>query len=182
LQRALSIAVALVLAAFPRSAAAEMDASEYEVRKALPAKGERGSVQSEIEAEERMLRRREAERLEREQAQAREREAVLAARPYPVRLIEARCNGCHRGEDYGGKRYGWLGWHSVILRMQLLNGAQLGPRERGVIARHLSEEQPAAASWLIVEWAIAAGTCLAVAVSPFVLPCLRRRRRKAGSP
>jgi hypothetical protein len=61
-----------------------------------------------------------------------------------------------------------------------LNGVQLGPRERGVIARHSSEEQPAA-SWLILEWAIAAATCLAVAVAAFVLPCLRRRRRKAGT-
>jgi hypothetical protein len=180
LRRALIIVVPL--AVFPHSSAAEMDASEYEVRKALPSSSERGSVQSEIEAEQRRQRQRETEQLEREQARAREREAVEATRPYPVRLIEARCNGCHRGEDYGGKRYGWLGWHSVILRMQFLNGAQLGPHERGVIVRYLAAEQPAAASRLILEWAIAAATCLAVALTAFVLPCLRRRRRKAGSP
>ena len=156
-----------------------MDASEYEVKKALRSATERGSVQSEIEAEERTQRRREAERLERERAQAREREAMLAARPYPVRLVEARCNGCHRGEDYDGKRYGWLGWQTVILRMQFLNGAQFGPGERGVLARHLSEQQPAGASWLILEWAVAGVSCVIVSIPPFLLLRMRWRMRDA---
>lgn len=71
------------------------------------------------------------------------RVAALAARPYPVRLTESRCLGCHGLDTLAERPRTRLGWELVALRMQRFNGAYLEAGERGVIAAHLARTYPA---------------------------------------
>lgn len=96
------------------------------------------AVQRQIEE----ARQRAAEQARKEAEDRRQREAELAARPYPVRLTETRCLGCHGMETLLEQRRTRIGWELVALRMQRLNGAQLEPGERAVIAAHLARTYP----------------------------------------
>lgn len=90
-------------------------------------------------------REQERERIEAEaeaQRVAAEREAWEAL-PYPVRLTQTRCTLCHVAQNYESQRHNRLGWEIVILRMQVLNDAPLGPGERSVIAAQLAQAYPA---------------------------------------
>lgn len=101
------------------------------------------------EAEAQARARAEAERRAREAEQREEdarlaRQQLLDARPWPVRLTELRCAGCH-GEAYHRERaHGTLGWLLVLLRMEWFNGARFEPGERRVIVAHLARDASAA--------------------------------------
>jgi len=121
--------------------------------------------------------RHRAEEQARQEAEARrKREAELAARPYPVRLTEARCLGCHSVDPLLERSRTRLGWELVALRMQRFNGAHLKPGERAVIARHLAETYPAPSQRKMAEAAILAVLVLA----PASLGWLWWRRRNGS--
>jgi hypothetical protein len=147
------VALACIIAA--PQAAGEMEDREYESTEAAMPKREIARRQREIEAE--MLdesRRAEAARAAEETARL-ARAAELAARPYGIRLLEARCDTvCHGVDRFEQTRHSWLGWQAVILRMQYLNGATLDPGERADLARHLAAAQPASIALAAIEYAI----------------------------
>jgi hypothetical protein len=121
--------------------------------------------------------RRRAEEQARQEAEARrQREAERAARPYPLRLTEARCLGCHPMDALLERPRTRLGWELVALRMQRFNGAHLKPGERAVIARHLAETYPAPSQRKMAEAAILAVLVLA----PASLGWLWWRRRNGS--
>lgn len=100
---------------------------------------QQAAVQREIEE----ARQRAEEKARQEAEERRQREAERAARPYPVRLTETRCLGCHGMETLLEQRRTRLGWELVALRMQRFNGAHLEAGERAVIAAHLARTYPA---------------------------------------
>ena len=104
---------------------------------------ERERRQQAVQREIQEARRRAEEQARQEAEARRQHEADLAARPYPVRLTEARCLSCHPIETLLERPRTRLGWELVALRMQRFNGAHLKPGERAVIARHLAETHPA---------------------------------------
>jgi hypothetical protein len=153
--------VVLVSVAAPRPLGAEMSSDEYQTGEQRLSPDERDRqaqrIQQERELAEVIAREREAlaERARREE------QARLAARPLGVRLVESRCGVCH-GPDYlHERRYGWLGWWSVVLRMQYVNGARFEAGERRVIVTHLARSQPAGSLLQVLEWAAA---CAALAL------------------
>jgi mono/diheme cytochrome c family protein len=172
--RVVAALLLLHVGAAPAPGAAEMCAGEYQSgsRRLTPA-------QRALETERIRQERERLEVIERErEAQAerarRENQARLAARPLGERLVEARCGTCH-GPDYlRDHRYGRLGWWSVLLRMEYINGARFEGGERGVIVDRLVATQPATGARLALEWAAAvAAPLLAIAVG------WRLRRRAA---
>lgn len=146
-------------------ASGEMESSEYE-----PTENLKQSAQDlerrkrEIEAERQAEARRAEEERVAEEALRLARGAELAARPYSVRLLEARCTACHVRESFTHIRHSWLGWQAVILRMQYFNGARLNPGERGDLARHLAVAQPASLGEAALEYAM----LLATLAAPFL--------------
>lgn len=140
-----------LLAAVP--AGAEMEDREYESAEAVKPAHVLERRTREIEAASRAAdARAEAARAAEETARL-ARETELAARPYGVRLLEARCDTeCHGLDRFAHTRHGWLGWQAVILRMQHLNDALLDPGDRADLARHLASAQPASNAWAALEW------------------------------
>lgn len=122
---------------------AEMDAVEYESRRAPAGAAEIASQRDRIEDE----RVAEAERETRHQAMMIEEQARLASerarRPYPQRLLEDRCGTCHRLDVVGGVAHTAPGWLFVIARMRWWNGAPLSVPEAFVLTRHLAAHYPA---------------------------------------
>jgi hypothetical protein len=104
---------------------------------------ERERRQQAVQREIQEARRRAEEQARQEAEARRQHEADLAARPYPVRLTEARCLSCHPIETLLERPRTRLGWELVALRMQRFNGAHLKPGERAVITSHLAEAHPA---------------------------------------
>jgi hypothetical protein len=130
------------------------------------------AVQRQIEEAQRR-----AEEQARQEAEARRQvEAELAARPYSVRLTEARCLGCHNMDRLLERPRARLGWELVALRMQRFNGAHLKPGERAVIARHLAEAYPAPAHRKVAE----AATLALLVLAPALLGWLWWRRRNGS--
>jgi hypothetical protein len=133
---------------------AEMEDREYESEEAAKPVHVLEQRQREIEAELRETARREAAALAIAEAAQQARAAELAARPYAVRLLEARCETvCHDHERFAHNRHTWLGWQVVILRMQYMNGALLDPGDRSDLAYHLADSQPAAWVDAVLEYA-----------------------------
>lgn len=132
---------------------ADIDVAEYQLQRSVRSETERRRLQAEFE------RRREAaaqeeNRVQEALAQAQAEEAARrAARPYPVRLTEARCTRCHVPAHYTTKAYGMPGWAAVVLRMRLLNDADdLAWEEMSVIIGHLARTHPATAIRHMMEW------------------------------
>jgi mono/diheme cytochrome c family protein len=157
------IAGALLIAALlaaPTPGAAEMSSDEYESggRRLTPAQRaqEAERVRQERERAEALEREREAQA----EQQRRDEQARLAARPLGVRLVEARCGACHGPEFLRDHRYGRLGWWSVLLRMEYVNGAHFEAGDRGVIVDHLVASRPASGARLALEWVVAAAAPL----------------------
>ena len=159
-------------------AGADIDPKEYAAPGAVMSSKPPERLRAEIEAEIEAERRREAERIQAEQEAARQRERELAARPLAVRLLERRCTVCHEPAYFEDREYTRLGWELVILRMQLLNGAELGAGERSIIAAHLAEERPASMVRVFFDVAIALSPIAIMALSAFGW---RRWRRSSGS-
>jgi hypothetical protein len=104
-------------------AAAEMDAADYQLEQVIRSQAQRDRIRSEIEREvdqEAELAWRAA--LEQEQ-QGAEAAAAEARRPFPERLLQARCTLCHPPGNYLNQHHTLLGWHLVIARMRWLNRA-----------------------------------------------------------
>ena len=123
------------------TARADIDSSAYEPPAAVRPQHERERVRQQIENEAQQQAAR--ERIDAE-AQARRlagERAALEARPYPVKLLEQRCTGCHPADSFSGIRHTPLGWHLVVLRMDWLDGANLDAGDRPVLVAHLSEIQ-----------------------------------------
>jgi hypothetical protein len=136
---ALGTTIALLAAT---SAHAEMDHRDYQATEMTGPAAMRSELQRRIEAERIEAARRAAEAQAAAEAARHAHEAELAARPYPVRLAEARCaTTCHGPERFADTRHGWLGWLLVILRMRILNGALIESGESTVLARHLADTQ-----------------------------------------
>lgn len=158
-------------------ASADIDPKEYAAPGAVtpskPPQQLRAEVEAEIEAE----RRREAERVQAEQEATRQRERELAARPLAVRLLESRCTSCHEPAYYEDREHTRVGWELVILRMQWLNGAELGAGERGIIAAHLAEKRPASMVRVLFDAAVVLSPIAIAALSVLAWRGWRRRRR-----
>lgn len=70
---------------------------------------------------------------------AQEEEREMAA----AQLIEARCTKCHENSNYIDKTHTRPVWTLVVLRMQILNGANFKRGERAIIIDYLAERRPA---------------------------------------
>ena len=132
---------------------ADIDDSAYDTASQRISAAKRRDMEADFARE----RQREAdrERLERE-AEARAeagRQAALAARPYPVRLLEKRCTACHAAEHYMGQSHTLPGWWFVVLRMKVWNAAELDGAEMSVLATHLTQIRPAAGTDAALEYA-----------------------------
>ncbi len=155
-------------------ASADIDPKEYAAPGAVTPAKPREQLRAEVEAEIEAERRREAERVQAEQEAARQRERELAARPLAVRLLESRCTSCHEPAYFEDRDYTRVGWELVILRMQLLNGTELGAGERSVIAAHLAARRPASMIRVLLDAAVVLSPIAIVAL--FVFGWRRWRR------
>jgi hypothetical protein len=126
-----------------RPAVADIDPAEYQLQSSVRTDQER----KRLEANFALDKIKEAELQKQEEAQAAQRQAAdkaaWVALPYPVRLTQTRCTSCHVAETYLSQRHNRVGWELLMLRMQYLNAAPLGPGQRSVIAAHLTEAYPA---------------------------------------
>ncbi|MCC7166297.1 MAG: hypothetical protein IT565_01875 [Rhodospirillales bacterium] len=91
--------------------------------------------------------------------------------------VYRRCTRCHNAENFHDKRYGWIGWELVLLRMQFLNGARFEPGEWARIRAYLLERKRAEPIWEFGEVVL-----LAAAASGGVLWLVRWRRTRSGDP
>lgn len=138
---------------FTLEAQAEMDASEYETRKALASPAERERVLGDIEAERQAEAQRAAAKLAEEKAAQARIDAARANRPYPERLLESRCGTCHAMDRLSQARHTLPGWHFTIARMRWWNGAPISLTESGVLADYLATRQPAMGFGILIEYA-----------------------------
>ncbi len=151
-----------------------MDVSEYQATGAVRSRQETERLQKEFE-QQRALEEERARQAEAEAArQLAEEAARRAARPWPVRLTEARCTLCHSATNYETSSHTLPGWIAVILRMRYFNMAPLEWEETWIIGRHLSKARPPDASTALFEWG-ATGTLIA---APFLLYYWATRRHR----
>jgi hypothetical protein len=149
------LAAAAVALGFARSGVvrADIDDSAYDTASQRISAVKRRAMEADFALE----RQREAERERIEQeAEARaeaERQAALAARPYPVRLLEQRCTACHGAGHYMEQSHTLPGWWFVVLRMKVLNAAELDGAEMSLLATHLTQIRPAAGVDALTEYA-----------------------------
>lgn len=136
---------------------ADIDVAEYETKGAVTSELTRLRLQDEFarqrEAEARRARDLEAAMRQREA----QRQAALAARPYPLRLEEMRCTGCHAAGTYRGDTHTALGWLLVVLRMRHLHDAPLTTGEIPVLVAQLGSRRPASAARTALEYGAALG-------------------------
>lgn len=173
------LAAALLAVVGLGSARAEPDASEYQVPEGASSKRERESARAQIRRDVEREALRAAEQAAQETRRTAEARLAAAARPIGERLLEQHCAQCHRPDNYLGKRHTPLGWHLVLWRMRLLNGAPLAWGEQRVIAAELVRLGSPAPSVVAYEYGAAAGALLA----PLALvgwAVARRRRRRGG--
>lgn len=165
----------VVLVGISPGTQADVDVSEYRASGAVRTQRESARLQREFEQrradEEAKARQAEAEAARR----FAEAEARRAARPWPVRLTEARCTPCHAAANYEETRHALPGWIAVLLRMRYFNQAPLDWQESWVIGRHLSETRPDDGPGALLEWS-AAGALIA-GPPLFFLWTTRRHRR-----
>ena len=140
---------------------AEPDAADYKIEAVIPAGVARERARAQIERDIEHAARQ--ERIQAEHAALRRAQdaAELAQRPYPQRLLQARCTACHLAEPFLNQTHTQLGWHVVVARMRILNRAPLTWEEQFVVAGELARLRPAAAADAIIEYG-AATTLLAL--------------------
>lgn len=163
----------------PRAGLADIDQAEYELKASVRSEKERKRLEAGFEADREKAAELQRQEEAREQARLEEEKAAWEALPAPVRLTRTRCTLCHAADNYTNQRHNRIGWELVILRMQVLNEAPLGPGERSVIAAQLAESYPASGS---VAW-VEALQQLAMALLPFWLWLVWRisRSRHGGN-
>lgn len=173
--------VALLFLAAAARLQADVDVSEYRASGAVRSARESARLKQEFE------RRRTEEETKARQAEAEsarrsaEEEARRAARPWPVRLTEARCTLCHAAANYEDIRHALPGWLAVLLRMRYFNLAPLDWEETWIIGRHLSETRPADAATALMEWTVA-GTVFASPILLYLWSTRRTRRSRKKEP
>jgi hypothetical protein len=161
------------------AARAELDAADYKIDSVIPAGQAREQTRTEIardiEQEARQAQR-EAEQEAQERAQA---AAEEARRPYPQRLLQARCTPCHPADNYLNQRHTEIGWHGVILRMRWFNRAPIALDEQALLAGELTRVRPAAGTDALVEYGLGAGALTLLLAVPLLAGWgLKRRGRR----
>lgn len=85
----------------------------------------------------------------------------------PGRSVAVRCKGCHGYGAYATKQHTRLAWHLIVLRMELLHGADLRAGERSSIVDHLAASSRAPIWRVLVEGGTPGGhSCPDVALVP----------------
>lgn len=134
---------------------AEPDAADYKVEQVIPPGAESERARAQIERDIEHAAR--LERIQAEQAALRRAQeaAEQAQRPYPQRLLEARCTACHLADQFLNQTHTQLGWHVVVARMRILNRAPLTWQEQSIVVGELVRLRPAPAADAIIEYVVA---------------------------
>ncbi len=135
----------------PRAGLADIDPADYELKTSVRSEKERKRLEAAFavdRAREAELQRQEEDR---EASRLAAEKAAWEALPASVRLTRTRCTACHSADNFVNQRHNRIGWELVVLRMQVLNEAPIGPGERSVIAAQLAESYPASGSTAWVE-------------------------------
>jgi hypothetical protein len=135
----------------PLCSQADIDDREYEFKRSVRSAAERKRLENEFKAAQQAEAESERQAAEQEARRLAAEKAAYEALPYPVRLTQARCTTCHTEDNYINQRHNRVGWELVILRMQLLNDAELDAGERGLIADHLAQTRPATSHDALLE-------------------------------
>lgn len=161
---------------------ADLDVADYGATGGAASPQEQAQLARQIEAEQREAQRRFRAQAELAAAHAAAERMRREARPYAVRLLEARCTRCHVADYYQARGHTWFGWSMLTLRMKYLHGASdIRGAERARIVSHLAETLPASGSQAAIEYLAAAGVA---SLPPLAVWCLigwRRRRIRGGA-
>lgn len=169
----------LLVALWVAPGRAEMDAADYKIDQATKSGSVRDNVKAEIAREIEEDARKAQREIEDEARRRAQVEAEEAARPYPQRLLQARCTLCHPADNYLSQRHTEIGWNLVILRMRWLNRAPVRLDEHIVLARELARLRPAAGAEALAEYGLGAGALtLSLAVPALFAWGLTRRIRR----
>lgn len=144
--------VLITLCGSYRQANADIDVTEYLTTRSVKTERERKQLQEHFEAERQQELLRHKEEQIRERLRLVDEQARLAARPWPVRLTEAKCSKCHTDQNYQRAAHALPGWWSVVLRMRYFNQAELSWSDMTTIVQHLSETYPANSNTALMEW------------------------------
>jgi hypothetical protein len=176
------LAGAVLLSALGGGAAqAEPDAADYQVERTVPAGRAREQLEADIARDVEQEARRAQHEAAQQALQRAQADAEEARRPYPQRLLQARCTLCHSADNYLNRRHTLLGWHLVILRMRAFNRAPLALDEHAVLAAELARVRPAAGVDALVEVALGTGAVALPLAAPWWLGWRLRRRRSSPS-
>ncbi len=136
------VSLCLLFCIYARPAMADIDPAEYQLPSSVRTEQERKRLEAEFSTDK--LKEAQLQRLEEVQAAQKQAadKAAWDALPYPVKLTQTRCTSCHVAKTFESQRHNRVGWELLILRMQYLNAAPLGPGERSLIAAHLAEAYP----------------------------------------
>jgi hypothetical protein len=143
--------LSLLTCLVPQEALADVDPADYELKTAVRSEKERKRFEAAFAVDRAREAERQRQEEEREVSRLAAEKAAWEALPASVRLTRTRCTVCHAADNYMNQRHNRIGWELVVLRMQVLNDAQLGPGERSVIAAQLTESYPASGSAAWVE-------------------------------
>ena len=163
----------LIVLALAGPLQAEMAGDDYQTDAGGLTAGQREAVRARL-AEQIAAERARAEADARQaQIAAEARARARAARPLGAQLLEARCLSCHDRGQMDAATFGTLGWTMTVLRMQVLNDADLNRGERAEIVAYLAGQNVSRSR---LEWVVAA-LVLAGLVATGVGVVLRTRRR-----
>lgn len=154
---------------------ADVDVSEYQTRQSVRSNKERKTLQADFERQRREETERERAIRELESRRLAEEQARREARPYPVKLTEARCTLCHTAGNFENTGHAWPGWVAVVLRMKYFNQAPLAWNDMWIISHHLSRTRPADAASAAIEW----GSLVLVPI--FIAGTIAWRRRRKST-
>lgn len=87
-------------------------------------------------------------------------------------LVARRCTVCHENPVNRPNRHSWIGWQAVMVRMQVMNGAEIPFAERIPIGAYLAEVRHPGWAVAAAEWSVAALGPVLVGIWSF----WRRRR------
>jgi hypothetical protein len=90
-------------------------------------------------------------------------------------LVVSRCTACHGLDVFAEKRYSHLAWHLVVLRMQVLHGADLEPGERDTLVAQLAASAPPPLWQVAFDWSLLGAAGVAIGYSGWKR--VRHRRR-----
>lgn len=175
MKQVLQQATGLFLLCLSTQILSDVDDSSYNVGSNRMPPAQRHAMEQEFKRQQQDEDQRRQQALETAARQELERAAALAARPYPVRLLEARCPKCHKEMDYLEQAHTLPGWGFVVMRMKYFNGAELAHADMPVIATHLTEIRGLGGTAAVLEYAALPAVC---AMPAFWI--WWRRRRKQG--